>query len=412
MPLYEEKLISPLAVRFTQSHIRPVFQHGGDLEATIKEIKARPGIGCYDVILEAPFPAIEIIRWHQRDSSKTEPDTKHWFTLDNRRLYCLQRVAADLWPRCVGVAVEALYNATEGIQRKDDSHTVGRSVGIGHSPKALTGHWDWREAVSTAVDAEAEAAALKKLSAEDRKAAVAELEDAGSSPGTALERLCCCGPELLGSAGAGPGAAGSEDSTAEPTTPRSRGGGSDSSEAAAGVLQSSATAPAAPAAAQAAAKGLTELLAGVWHGDKGSTYEVQPSRTGSWVCWRKDELGSRRFTFWHDEENEVIWWGTNWALYMDASSLASNPQRAAWYGAEDAAMQRPRFTWSRPSSEEEQPEEEEEQQQQRPGERRSASSAAAATKPRRQRRPWGGQEAAASQGRGSRKWVPARASHE
>ena len=39
MPIFEEKLISPLAVRFTQEHIRTTFRDGRLVDASIEEIK-------------------------------------------------------------------------------------------------------------------------------------------------------------------------------------------------------------------------------------------------------------------------------------------------------------------------------------------------------------------------------------
>jgi len=63
-----------------------------------------------------PFPKIEVIRWRckLRDNKtgrpKIDPITgdemydseDHWFTLDNRRLYCLQEAAMSVYPqKCV-----------------------------------------------------------------------------------------------------------------------------------------------------------------------------------------------------------------------------------------------------------------------------------------------------------------------
>lgn len=149
MPLYEEKLISPLAIRFTQQRIRETFRDGHEVEATIGEIKVLPGVGDYDVMLEAPFPAIEIIRWaaNGRKSSKGE----HWFTFDNRRLYCLQRLAAKHWPKHVGAKVEVLYADAGTIRKKLDSKTLGLTVTIGHAfaaPHELV-EWSWRKAVAS-----------------------------------------------------------------------------------------------------------------------------------------------------------------------------------------------------------------------------------------------------------------------
>jgi len=145
MPLYEEKLISPLAIRFSQQRIRETFQDGREVESTIEEIIALPGTGDYDIILDAPFPAIEIIRWapNGRKSSGGE----NWFTFDNRRLYCLQRLAAENWPKRVGAKVEVMYADAGTIRKKLDTKTEGLSVSIGHafaSAGELT-EWSWRQ---------------------------------------------------------------------------------------------------------------------------------------------------------------------------------------------------------------------------------------------------------------------------
>jgi len=147
MPLYEEKLISPLAIRFTQQRIRTTFRDGYEVEATIKEITTADGIGDYDIILEAPFPAIEIIRW--APNGRSSADGEHWFSFDNRRLYCLQRIAAKYWPKRVGATVEVLYADSGTIRKKLDSQTLGQSVSIGHAFAAAgeLKEWSWRKTV-------------------------------------------------------------------------------------------------------------------------------------------------------------------------------------------------------------------------------------------------------------------------
>lgn len=156
MPIYEEKLICPLAVRFTQDHIRTTFRDGRSVAASLSEIidqPAGPGIGEYDRILKAPFPKIEIIRWKpkQRRDLRTEddkPEADHWFTLDNRRLYCLQRAATRLWPQRVAVEVEILYKDPRSVIRKYDSSVFGVSVSIADNLKAVPiGRWEWQDAV-------------------------------------------------------------------------------------------------------------------------------------------------------------------------------------------------------------------------------------------------------------------------
>jgi len=42
MPIYEPKLISPLAIRFTQEHIRTTFQDGRVVEDSIDEAQDAP----------------------------------------------------------------------------------------------------------------------------------------------------------------------------------------------------------------------------------------------------------------------------------------------------------------------------------------------------------------------------------
>lgn len=158
MPIFEEKLICPLAVRFTQEHIRTTFRDGRVVEASMAEIRPEPGVGEYDLILCAPFPAIEIVRlksprqssWRRRANGRSgareEDRGEHWFTLDNRRLYCLQRTAAAHWPKRVAARVEILYADPGSFWRKYDSSTCGNSVTIAHSCRAapLT-RWDWRK---------------------------------------------------------------------------------------------------------------------------------------------------------------------------------------------------------------------------------------------------------------------------
>jgi len=182
MPIYEEKLISPLAIRFTQQRIRRTFRDSREVEATIKQVTARPGIGDYDLILSAPFPTIEIIRWSPNGRGAGEKD--HWFTFDNRRLYCLQRLAVQYWPKRVGATVEVLYADAGAIRKKLDSRTCGLSVEIGHA-FATAGEleqWSWRKAVdikaSETLAVETEAAVL----ADDIKATVSDLADAPSGP--------------------------------------------------------------------------------------------------------------------------------------------------------------------------------------------------------------------------------------
>jgi hypothetical protein len=179
MPLYEEKLISPLAVRFTQQRIRKIFRDGHEVEATMKQIKLRQGDGDYDLILDAPFPAIEIIRWSP--NGRRGGASPHWFSFDNRRLYCLQRLAADYWPKRVGAVVEVLYADSGAIRKKLDSQTGGLCVSIGHAfaaPGELE-EWSWQGTIQTSpVSSHLAAQAQALVDADDAKANVHDLIEA------------------------------------------------------------------------------------------------------------------------------------------------------------------------------------------------------------------------------------------
>merc|ERR1719491_2398061 len=111
------------------------------VDATTEQIEAHPGMGDYDLVLHAPFPQIEIIRWGVNACEQGG----HWFTLDNRRLYCLQRAALKHWPQRVAAKVEILYADPGAVRRKYDSTTLGASVTVAHSCKdAPLFRWDWR----------------------------------------------------------------------------------------------------------------------------------------------------------------------------------------------------------------------------------------------------------------------------
>jgi len=323
MPLYEEKLVCPLSVRFTQEHIRPVFQNGMELESTIREIKTKPGIGDYDVLLDPPFGAIEIIRWHKRDCSGDELPAMHWLTFDNRRLYCLQRAAAALWPKRVGVAVQALYAATHGYDRKDNSMTAGRKVSIGHSPKLLTDRWDWRQSLpATEQAAEGHVAAAHALVAKDETlAGVEQLMDAPAPP-SMLELFFQQGGALEQKAKEAPSEA---RSTADASSPRSSAGVSEPQNFA-----------------------VAEGLCGKWQGAKeGETFEVRRTAEGlecACAAPSKGKGGPRRVELWYDETSDLLWWGDAGSMYAQGAEIRSQGGRVRWYGASDGSWT-PKMTW-------------------------------------------------------------------
>jgi len=209
MPIVEEKLISPFAIHFSQARIRSTFRDGGLVEASCSQIKAQArSIGGYDVILQAPFPMIEITRWSSKDdsdsaSSGSEAGQKEgasspqpraqrverWFSFDNRRLYCLQKAAAAHWPKKVGVIVEVGHESDwVAMQHKCDTKTSGRSVIMAHHhdiDPVLT--WDWLRVIAGEHLANADSqASLEAIEADMAKKTWHELVDAPPAHGSLM----------------------------------------------------------------------------------------------------------------------------------------------------------------------------------------------------------------------------------
>jgi len=330
MPIYEDKIICPLALRFSQDHIRPEFQgQATDIEAAIKAIKTKPGSGDYDIVLVPPFPAIEIIRGHLKSGGSCG-DSDHWLSLDNRRLYCLQRAALAHWPLRTAVAVEALRAPTEGMRKKVNSSVDGLSVGIGHSPKQLIDRWDWHESVQGLAEKTLQGAtavaAHASVSLDDAKVCIQDLCDAPAPP-SMLDLFFQ--NEKAGAT--------SDSSTAEPLSPRSS---NDS-----GLIN--ATDASGRGSMQASGYYMPEI-SGAWKDDKGNTYNVTAdSETWSWTCVRKSAEGSRRkFTLWYDEATDSVSFGDDWSCWADARDMRKNNNFLSWFSGRDAAKRKPRFQWS------------------------------------------------------------------
>lgn len=324
MPIYEEKLICPLAVRFSQDHIRPDFLDGSCVEDAIKAIKTKPGSGEYDIVLEPPFPAIEVIRGHLKSGV-----AHHWLSLDNRRLYCLQQAAVAHWPLRAAVVVEALRAPTDGMRKKVNSSVDGLSVGIGHSPATLTGRWDWHQEVQ---DRTAQAADLahRLVTMDDAKANIQDLADAPAPP-SMLDRFLQ--NEKAGIA--------SDASTAEPRSPRESESSNDVSIMHA--LSTSATVSQEPAG------DWVPDLSGAWEDDKGNSYTVTWATDCSFSCLHKNATGNRRkVTLWYDEKTDSLSWGDDWSLWADASDVRNKSNNCvSWCAARDTAKRKPRFEWGR-----------------------------------------------------------------
>lgn len=370
MPIFEEKLICPLSIRFTQRHIKTSFRDGRLVEQTLSEIGTESGAHGYDVVLDAPFPHIEIIRLspQQRGLPRDHEDSHddHWYSLDNRRLYCLQQAAAAHWPKRVAAVVQILYADTGALRRKLDSTTSGRSVSIAHSTKGPElGVWSWRNAVafyavnrgarmSTLVNS-----AMDGVRADESKRDLAELQDATSEPNSLMAVALgtrSCGSSYSFSAATTPATVTPKSvssaercptpSTEEPdsgsagTTPRML------EEPARVSLRCTAQKAQEPVATSA----VMQALSGIWVGQRGETYILDFISSNVWNCVRYDAAGTKEFQISYEEAEGLAWWGSEKGYFLDATQLVSANSQVMWYAAGDKTRRKPRFVWSQQGS--------------------------------------------------------------
>eukprot|EP00929_Paragymnodinium_shiwhaense_P107185 TRINITY_DN7324_c0_g1_i2.p1 TRINITY_DN7324_c0_g1~~TRINITY_DN7324_c0_g1_i2.p1 ORF type:complete len:666 (+),score=142.33 TRINITY_DN7324_c0_g1_i2:98-2095(+) len=122
--VWEERWVSPLAVRFSQGKIHPFFHERGPISEVLLQIRKReeadgPG-GSSVVRIEPPFPPIRLLHLKQQGVL---------VTLDNRRLYALQRFALENWPAvcfCRALCVDELTpTRLKSENRKFTNHICG-----------------------------------------------------------------------------------------------------------------------------------------------------------------------------------------------------------------------------------------------------------------------------------------------
>mmetsp|Transcript_20420 Transcript_20420/g.47618 ORF Transcript_20420/g.47618 Transcript_20420/m.47618 type:complete len:338 (+) Transcript_20420:62-1075(+) len=166
-----QRWASPLDVSFSQNVLYPKFSDGRSVDEAVHLIRETPCEDAeYDLTLEHPFPAIEVVWWTpklrdgqgkpllDKDGSERLAREK-LFTLDNRRLYALQRAAVMRFPQKCRVAVGEIVDKSEVMRhlKKMRTRTVGLSVSV--SEWSGTGRdnakdyntmrvWDWRSAVA------------------------------------------------------------------------------------------------------------------------------------------------------------------------------------------------------------------------------------------------------------------------
>lgn len=163
------RLLSPFEVHFSQALIRPEFQDGTPVDDSVKAIGHRSCVTRGDIdgapdgtfhLLQPPFPEIEVIQWRCKLRDQFGDITVDmygnelhgdlaWYSLDNRRLYCLQKAAAALHPTEVRVLVCVVTQDQGNCRefRKFRTPDLGRTIGIGYRDGGLIPRWSWREEV-------------------------------------------------------------------------------------------------------------------------------------------------------------------------------------------------------------------------------------------------------------------------
>jgi hypothetical protein len=126
--------------------------------------------------LKPSFPTIEVIRWRckLRDEETGRPlvdpksggelydSSEHLFTLDNRRLYCIQKAAVKHWPQRTTVEIlELPASSTHArVRELKKFRTLDRGKGVfmgGRGEGETMARWSWREEVGIKDESEAEA---------------------------------------------------------------------------------------------------------------------------------------------------------------------------------------------------------------------------------------------------------------
>jgi len=202
----DKRLLCPFSIKFSQTRCRPNFQDGREVDEACAQVTSVPFAEAwttpeggdetvegeknlpshmedkYDEFLAHPFPTIEVIRWRAkvRDPETgeffTDPKTgkdkmgeEQWFTLDNRRLYALQKAAVKMWPKRCCVVVRVLRGDFGHALKKFKTLTNGRTVEVGHrfwKGEAVDKNdnmvWSWEAAVECKDTPQAEEAPVKE----------------------------------------------------------------------------------------------------------------------------------------------------------------------------------------------------------------------------------------------------------
>lgn len=123
--VWEEQWVSPLLIRFSQGKIHPFFHERGPISEVMLQIKVRQQDQSKPMgdlrRVEAPFPPVRLL--HLKEQGVL-------VTLDNRRLYALQRFALQEWPAVCLVKSLCVTELTPTRLRAENRKFTNRLCGL------------------------------------------------------------------------------------------------------------------------------------------------------------------------------------------------------------------------------------------------------------------------------------------
>lgn len=139
------RVLNPLDIKFSQQVIYPTFNDFRTIDDGVLSIKEEAVMSeKFDMLLHTTFPAITVTRWRpklrdaqglpvlEKDTSQQLFGEEKFFSLDNRRLYALQRACAERHPMRCGVEVfEILGGPSFSMVKKFRTRTHGETVLVG-----------------------------------------------------------------------------------------------------------------------------------------------------------------------------------------------------------------------------------------------------------------------------------------
>lgn len=144
--VWEERWISPLAVRFSQGKIHPFFHERGPISEVMSQMKFKTEDGKRIKRIDPPFPPIRLL--HLKEQGVL-------VTLDNRRLYALQRFALQEWPTPCLVRALCVDELTPTRLRAENRKFTNRLCGLQMEVESRSNAFDTFSWVTEAAHTEA-----------------------------------------------------------------------------------------------------------------------------------------------------------------------------------------------------------------------------------------------------------------